>query len=59
MHKNCFFTIDNLDYLAFKITRQGTMLLSDKVQAIKDIVVSSNKNQLRSFTDVINYYKNM
>ena len=37
------FVRDNLEYLGFKITRQGIMPLPDKVQAIKDIAVPNNK----------------
>ena len=53
------FAKDNLEYLGFKITRQGIMPLPDKVQAIKDIAVPTNKMQLRSFIGVINYYRDM
>ena len=35
------------------------MPLPDKVQAIKDIVVPTNKKQLRSFIGVINYYRDV
>ena len=35
------------------------MPLPDKVQAIKDIAVPTNKNQLRSFIGEINYYGDM
>ena len=35
------------------------MPLPDKVQAIKDIAVPTNKKQLRSFIQVINYYRDM
>ena len=38
-----FFARENLEHLGFKITRQGTMLLPDKIQAIKDIAVPNNK----------------
>ena len=54
-----YFTKDKLEYLGFKITRQGIMPLPDKVQAIKDIAVPTNKKQLRSFIEVINYYRDM
>ena len=54
-----FFARDNLEYLGFKITRQVTMPLPDKVQAIKDIGVPTNKKQLRTFIGVINYYSGM
>ena len=51
-----FFARDNLEYLGFNIITQGIMPLPDKVQAIKDIAVSTNKKQLRIFIGVINYY---
>ena len=51
-----FFARDNLEYVGFKITRQGMMPLLDKVQAAKYVAVTSNKNQLRSFKGVINSY---
>ena len=35
------------------------MPLPDKVQAIKDIAVPTNKKQLRSFIGVIKYYRDM
>ena len=43
------FAEDILEYLVtlgFKITRQGVIPLPDKVQAIKDIAVSTNEKQL-------------
>ena len=55
--KKSFFARDNLEYLGFKISRQGIMPLPDKVQAIKDIAVPTNIKQLRSFIGVINYYR--
>ena len=52
---------DNLEYLGFKITRQGTMPQSEKVQARKDVAVPTNKNQLIIIeicgnTDQISYF---
>ena len=38
-----------LEYLGFKISREGILPLSDKVQAIKNIVPPTTKKQLRSF----------
>ena len=35
------------------------MPLPDKVQVIKDITVPTNKNQLRCFIGLINYYRYM
>ena len=54
-----FFDRDNLEYVGFKITRQYITPLPDKVQAIKDIAIPTNKKQLRSFIGVINYYRDM
>ena len=39
-----FFAKDNLEYLGFKITRNGIMPLPDKVQAIQNIAVPKTKN---------------
>ena len=54
-----FFAQDQLEYLGFKITREGIMPLPDKVQAIKNIATPTTKKQLRSFIGVINYYRDM
>jgi len=54
-----FFARDELEYLGFKITRQDTTPLPDKVQAIKSLVVPKTKKQLRSFIGFINYYRDM
>ena len=50
VEKACF-TRNNLEYLDYKITRQGIMPLPDKVQTIKYIAASTNKKQLRSFIE--------
>ena len=54
-----FFAKDELDYLGFKITRNGIMPLPDKVQAIQNIAPPTTKKQLRSFIGIINYYRDM
>ena len=54
-----FFAKDNLEYLGFKISRQGMTPFPDKVQAIKYIAVPNNKRQLTSFIGVLNYYRDM
>jgi transposase InsO family protein len=54
-----FFAKDELDYLGFKITRNGIMPLPDKVQAIQNIAPPKTKKQLRSFIGIINYYRDM
>ena len=54
-----FFARNELEYLGFKITREGIMPLPDKVEAIKNIAVPTTKKQLRSFIGLINYYRDM
>ena len=52
-----FFTRNELEYLGFRITRQGIMNLPDKVEAIKNIAVpSTTKRSSRSFIGLINHY---
>ena len=54
-----FFARNELEYLGFRITRQGIMPLPGKVEAIKNIPVPTTKKQLRSFIGLINYYRDM
>ena len=54
-----FFTRNELKYLDFKITKKGIKPLQDKVEAIKNIVVPTTKKQLQSFTELIDYYRDM
>ena len=51
----CLFARNELEYLGLRITRQG--IKNDKVEAIKSIAVPTTKNYLRSFIQLINYYK--
>ena len=44
-----FFARDELEYLGFKITREGMMHLPDKVEAINNIAVPTTKRQLQKF----------
>ena len=48
MQKQSFFAKDNLEYFGLKMTRQDIMLIPEKVQAIKDVTVSTNKERLIS-----------
>ena len=49
MQKSLFSPEITLEYLGFKIIRQGIMPLPDNVQAIKHIAVPTYKKQLSSF----------
>ena len=49
-----FFARNELEYLGFRITRQGiTMPLPDKVEAIKNIAVSTTKRELKNIIGLI------
>ena len=52
-----FFARNELEYLGFKITREGIMPLPDKVEPIKNITDPSTKNQLQNLIGLINYYR--
>ena len=54
-----FFARNKLEYLGFRISRQGIMPLPNKVEAIKKNVVPTTKKQVRSFIGLINYYRDM
>ena len=39
-----YFTRNELEYLSFKITREGIMPLHDKVEAIKNLAIPTSRN---------------
>ena len=53
------FARNELEYLGFKITRQGIMPLPDKVEATKNISVPTTKKQLQSFIGLYNYCRDV
>ena len=55
MQKKSFFARNELEYLGFKINREGAMPLSHIVEAIKNIPVPTTKKQLQTFIELINY----
>ena len=55
--KKSFSATNELEYVGFRIT--GIIPLPGKVEAIKNIAVSTTKKQLRSFIGLINYYRDM
>ena len=54
-----FFARNGLEYLGFKITNEGKMILPDKVEAIQKITVRVTKKELQSFIGLIDYYRDM
>ena len=41
------------------ITRQGTISLPDKIEAIINIAVPTTTKPFIGYTEIINYYRNM
>ena len=53
------FARNDLEYLGFKIIREGKIPLPDKVEAINNIAHPTTNKQLQSFIGLINYYRIM
>lgn len=53
----CSFYDTEVEYLGFKISRDGVKPLEDKVEAIKKLQVPSNVSELRSLLGSIVYYR--
>ena len=54
-----FFARNELEYIGFKITREGIMPLPNKVEPIQNNAVPTTKKQLQSFIGLINYSRDM
>eukprot|EP00957_Ditylum_brightwellii_P130345 9943057-Ditylum_brightwellii.AAC.1 len=54
-----FFAQQELEYLGYRITQSSIMLLAKKVAAIQEIQPPNNRNQLRIFIGIINFYRCM
>ena len=48
-----------LEYLGYLLTPQGIKPLPKKVEAIQRILPPKNKRQLRCFSGMVNYYRDM
>ena len=48
-----FFVRNELEYLGFKMSREGIIPLSDKVEALKNIDIPTTKKQLQSFANLL------
>lgn len=54
-----YWAVEEVDYLGFRLTRQGIMPQARKVKAIMDMTPPKNKRQLRGFIGLVNYYRYM
>ena len=54
-----FFCESKLEYLGYKITRQGIQPVATKIQAIQNLKPPTTSKQLRSSIGIVNYYRDM
>lgn len=54
-----FFGRTELEYLGFVVNREGIRPVPNKVEAIKAILPSTNRKQLRRFIGLLNFQKEM
>jgi hypothetical protein len=54
-----FWVVDEVDYLGFRLTKQGILPQTKKVKAIMGMEHPKNKKQLRRFVGMVNYYRYM
>ena len=54
-----YFSMDELEYLGYKITCKGVKPVLKKITTILDIKHPKTRKQLRSFIGMVNYYRNM
>ena len=54
-----FFAKSEVEYLGFKIDRQGIRPIAKKVEAIQALQPPETRRQLRRFIGMINYYRDM
>ena len=54
-----FFARNEFKYQGLKMIREGIISLPDKVEAIHNITVPTNKKQLQCFLGIIDYYRDM
>jgi RNase H-like domain found in reverse transcriptase/Integrase zinc binding domain/Reverse transcriptase (RNA-dependent DNA polymerase) len=54
-----YWAVEEVDYLGFRLTRQGVMPQERKVKAIMEMTPPTNKRSLRRFIGMVNYYRFM
>lgn len=54
--EKCDFFSDRIEYCGYMVDKDGIHKLRDKVDAIQNMPVPKNRDQVRSFVGLINYY---
>lgn len=54
--QKCLFDVPELDYLGYKLTRDGVKPTDAKIEAITKMPAPENVDQLRSYLGFVNYY---
>lgn len=54
--EKCRFFEDEIEYLGFKINKDGIMKTNKRIQAIVDLPEPKNVSEVRAFAGMINYY---
>ena len=52
----CSFLVPSVEYLGFKISKEGLQPTAEKIKAVKSSSAPTNLSQLKSFLGVVNYY---
>ena len=55
--KKCHFFATDIHFLGYKVTKDGMSMNEDKVKAIHNMPMPSNKKEVQSFLGFINYYR--
>ena len=57
--RKSFWAVDEVDYLGFRLTKDGVRPQPKKVEAITRMTAPRNKKELRRFIGMVNYYRFM
>ena len=57
--KKCLFAADKIPYLGYTITPQGVLPGEEKLKAVKNFPTPSTAKQIREFTGLANYFRQM
>lgn len=47
---------DSIEYCGYVISKEGIRRMSDKIQAIQNMKVPTNREEVRAFMGLVNYY---
>jgi hypothetical protein len=55
--KKCQFKADNVHYLGYRLTKEGTLPESDKLKAVQDSELPKTDHQVRQFLGLCNFFR--